>query len=81
MINLEQLKLVMEAGIPLEDYENAASQAQDFDFEESGDPAKDFKAMIILLNDNAALQGDLKDYCDRYDIEYNQPDVDLIFPG
>ena len=75
MINNEQSKELLEAAIPLEDYSTAENQAQDFGFEDSGDYAKDFKAMVLLLNDKAALHPDLKAYCERYQIEYKKPDV------
>jgi hypothetical protein len=73
-IKMDTIKKLLEAGIPVDDYAKAADLSQDYDFEESGDPVKDFKAMILMLNKEAALTFDLAHYCERYQVKHIEPD-------
>lgn len=73
-VKMETIKQLLEAGIPVDDYAKAADLSQDFDFEETGDPVKDFKAMILMLNEAAALTFDLAPYCERYQVKHIEPD-------
>jgi hypothetical protein len=78
-INLENIKQLLEAGIPVDDYARAADAVQDFEeFVETGDPVKDFREMILLLNENEALHPDLSNYCDRYQVQYKEMDPFVV---
>ena len=78
-INLENIKQLLEAGIPVDDYARAADAIQDFEeFVETGDPVKDFREMILLLNENEALHPDLSMYCDRYQVQYKEMDPFVV---
>lgn len=71
-----KLKLLAAARIPGDSYLKAMDLAEEFDFEPGEDPVADFKAAVILLNENAALPSWLNEWCSFYDLDHNEMDLE-----
>lgn len=74
-INREKASQLLEVGIPLTHFDIAQHIAAEYDLEEGDNPVNSFKEWIIFLNEKAVLPEILKGYCERYQIEYNEPEI------
>lgn len=74
-INREKASQLLEVGIPLIHFDIAQHIANEFDLEEGEDPVQSFKEWILYLNERQALPEILSGYCERYQVEYNAPEI------
>lgn len=80
-INRERAKQLLESGIPLNHYVIVLGLTQDWDLEEKEDPLLDFKDRVLLLNKEKQLPETLSLYCERYRVQYNEPEIIIGDPG
>lgn len=71
----EQRELI-DAKIPLDDFVKVMDLAEDFDFEESGDPVDDFKRAVLMLNEEAALPSWMSEWCRVYEVDHNEMELE-----
>lgn len=70
------MKALTEAKIPLDDFAKVMDLAEDFDFEQSEDPVKDFEAAIKMLNEQEALPSFLSEWCIVYGLDHNEMEIE-----
>lgn len=74
-MNRERARQLLEVGIPLTHFEIAQNAAAEFDLQEGEDPVQSFKEWILFLNERQVLPEILSGYCERYQVEYNPPEI------
>lgn len=74
----ETLDRLLEEKIPADDYAKVMDMADNLNMEiDEDDPADAFKQAIIQLNDAEELPSYLAEYCTKYDIGHEMPELEL----
>ena len=78
-VSNEIAERLMEERIPVDDYARVMLLADNLNIEidETEDPAEDFKQAVIKLNEAEELPSYLADYCTKYEIGHELPEIEL----
>ena len=74
----EKADQLIEAGIPIDDFEQAMDLISEDEMEfETEDPVEQFRLVIVVMNDEGVLPESLSEYCDRFRVVYNKPEINF----